>query len=180
MTYSSFTKKVAQLKKEFRNESEDILNKSSSKSLYGLDARQSLLKKNGPWNMNEWSFDHSILNFKNRRCGSTLIKVGMAGAWFGVHCEDSDAASVNYLHQGKPKHWFGVPNTKASKLEKILQKMTQDCKCPTVWKHKCFVLKEYLLKKHKIEYTKLVQEPGEFVFTLYGGYHWGVLTFVCL
>ncbi|XP_031637256.1 uncharacterized protein LOC116349798 [Contarinia nasturtii] len=45
--------------------------------------------------------------------------------------------------------------------------------CETVYRHKCFLVDENLLLKHHIKYTKLIQYPGEFIFTLYGAFHWG-------
>lgn len=38
---------------------------------------------------------------------------------------------------------------------------------------KCFILSPEILLKEDIEFTIVIQNPGEIIFTLYGAYHWG-------
>ena len=39
---------------------------------------------------------------------SSYLYFGMWRALFGVHCEDMNLFSINYLHFGKPKTWCAV------------------------------------------------------------------------
>lgn len=98
----------------------------------------------------------------------------MLFTWFCLHCEDSDLASVNYLHCGAPKNWICVPKSERTKFERALMDVIETkYECETVYRHKCFIVDEALLVKYGIKYSKIVQHPGEFIFTLYGAYHWG-------
>jgi hypothetical protein len=48
-----------------------------------------------------------------------------AGSWktmFGWHKEDYDLYSINYLHTGKNKFWYGIDLRDNSKFEKYMQR----------------------------------------------------------
>lgn len=149
--------------------------------IYAINIRDTLFCEDEPWNFDNFDFEHSIihgLSQQNLMDGiqKPYINIGMLYTWFAMHCEDSDLASVNYLHAGEPKYWLCVPKSEAEKMKTILidslnTKYHYDC--DTVYRHKCFIADEALLVQHGIKYTKLIQKPGEFVFTLYGAFHWG-------
>ncbi|CAN0306718.1 unnamed protein product, partial [Laminaria digitata] len=42
---------------------------------------------------------------------------------FCWHNEDHYLYSINYLHAGSPKRWYGVPGSMAEKFESIVQLM---------------------------------------------------------
>lgn len=42
------------------------------------------------------------------------------------HVEDHHLYSLNYLHWGDPKIWYGVPGSHASTLEKAMRKHLPD------------------------------------------------------
>lgn len=154
--------------------------KTSVQPIYGVDAEESLFEDDEPWNMNQFSLDHSIINDfspeipKIPGIHSTFVNIGMMSTWFCVHREDSELASVNYLHTGSPKYWYCVPAREKTKLEKLMMKILNPIyKCKTAYLHKCFILHPQLLVKEGIEFTRVIQYPGEMVFTLYGAYHWG-------
>lgn len=52
--------------------------------------------------------------------------VGMCFATFCWHNEDHWNYSINYLHLGEPKTWYGVPGIQAQKLEGVMQKLTPE------------------------------------------------------
>lgn len=148
--------------------------------VYAMDSEESLFESCS-WNMNEFSVDHSIINclvpddeLKMPGIHTTFVNIGMLHTWFCLHCEDSDIASVNFLHSGAPKHWYCVPAREGPKLEKMLMKLIDEkYECSTVYRHKSFLLPPEMLAKENIEFTKVIQNPGELIFTLYGAYHWG-------
>lgn len=165
----------------------DLLTRSQNKGrapnkqpVYAINIRDTLFHEDEQWNFNNFGYQHSIIHDhqQNSMNGiqNSYINVGMLYTWFCMHCEDSDLASVNYLHIGEPKYWICVPRREAPKLTKLVNDLLNTnykYSCPTVYRHKCFIVDEALLIKHGIKYTKLIQRAGEFVFTLYGAFHWG-------
>jgi [histone H3]-trimethyl-L-lysine9/36 demethylase len=82
-----------------------------SPPLYGADVPGSVMDQGIPWSLSELK---SILS-----CGlKNVVLSGIndpylyAGCWksmFGWHTEDYDLCSINYLHLGKPKFWYSLP-----------------------------------------------------------------------
>lgn len=48
-----------------------------------------------------------------------------------------------------------------------------DYECSTIYRHKIFIIPPEMLQVANIEFTKVIQYPGEIIITLYGAYHWG-------
>lgn len=46
--------------------------------------------------------------------------------WFKQHVEDHHLYSLNYMHLGDPKIWYGVPGNHASSLEAAMRKHLPD------------------------------------------------------
>jgi histone demethylase JARID1 len=58
---------------------------------------------------------------------SNLIAVVVILMFFFLqHVEDHHFYSLNYLHWGAPKIWYGVPSFAASKLEAVMKKHLPD------------------------------------------------------
>ncbi|CAH2216706.1 jg18288, partial [Pararge aegeria aegeria] len=49
------------------------------------------------------------------------LYVGMCFATFCWHNEDHWSYSINYLHWGEPKTWYGVPSSKAEQFEAAMK-----------------------------------------------------------
>ena len=47
------------------------------------------------------------------------LYVGMLFSSFCWHVEDHFAHSINYMHWGAPKTWYGVPGTQADAFEQV-------------------------------------------------------------
>lgn len=156
---------------------------SHKQPLYAINILDTLFDANEPWNFKNFGNAHSIIHGLKPDQQEFMdgiqrpyVNIGMLYTWFCMHCEDSDLASVNYLHSGAPKYWLCVARSEGQKLKKVFMDLLSSnykYKCETVYRHKCFIIDENFLSKHQIKYTKLVQNAGEFVFTLYGAYHWG-------
>ena len=45
-------------------------------------------------------------------------------AWYEQcnYCQDHWTPSINYLHWGEPKTWYGIPSKYAEKAEEIMRK----------------------------------------------------------
>lgn len=46
--------------------------------------------------------------------------------WLEQHVEDHHLYSLNYMHWGEPKIWYGVPGSHASALEGAMRKELPD------------------------------------------------------
>lgn len=145
--------------------------------VYGVDSEVSLFNDEEPWNMNNFTAKHSIINatkIKIPGIHTTFVNVGMAATFFAIHCEDSDLASMNILHFGAAKTWYCVPESEGPKLEKLLKDLLgNQFDCPTIVRHKCFLVPPSILFKYGIKFTKITQHAGEIIFTMYKAYHWG-------
>lgn len=52
---------------------------------------------------------------------SPMVYVAMLFSWFAWHVEDHDLHSLNYLHIGAGKTWYGVPKDAAAAFEEIVR-----------------------------------------------------------
>lgn len=153
----------------------------NSDPIYSTEWNESRIECDDEWNINKFTDKHSILNvnpISDRIPGvqSSYVMVGMEGTWFCIHREDSDIGSMNILLEGDPKIWYILPYKEAEKVEKIFKELLGDLQyemCPTVIRHKCFIIAPWIMQKHGIQFTKHIQHPGEIMFTLYGAYHFG-------
>lgn len=57
--------------------------------------------------------------------------VGMCFSAFCWHNEDHWTYSINYLHWGEPKIWYGVPGNEADKFEEAMQKVAPELFLPS-------------------------------------------------
>lgn len=128
------------------------------------------------------------------------LYLGMLLTSFGLHIEDSDLCSINYMHDGKPKVWYGIPFSEHDKLhrlaEKLFSSLAESAGCNFYIRHKTLMIPPSLLQANGIRFTRvrihclenmnelksflsqhslfqIVQYPGEFVISLSGGYHMG-------
>lgn len=96
-----------------------------------------------------------------------FVNVGSGNSEFAAHCEDGDVCSINFLHSGKNKHWYGVPYTETTKFEKLAQiyaeKMGQTCEM--FIRHKQLIIAPSVLRDHGIRFTR-VKKTIEDIFRL--------------
>ena len=113
-------------------------------------------------------------------------------ATFAWHVEDMDLFSINYIHFGAGKHWYAVPQARASALEQTMRGETigiptllllltisltghfpEPSRCPQFLRHKSYLASPMMLAKTSCRPNTLVQHAGEFVITFPRGYHAG-------
>uniref|UniRef100_A0A452Y7H6 JmjC domain-containing protein n=1 Tax=Aegilops tauschii subsp. strangulata TaxID=200361 RepID=A0A452Y7H6_AEGTS len=94
---------------------------------------------------------------------------------FCWHVEDHFLYSLNYMHFGEQKVWYGVPGENAVKLEDAMRR-----NLPRLFEEQPDLLHELVtqlspsvLKSEGIPVYRVVQNPGEFVLTLPRAYHSG-------
>ncbi|KAG5000056.1 hypothetical protein JHK87_021128 [Glycine soja] len=115
------------------------------------------------WNLN---------NFP-RLSGSALCFEGSDIS--GVHVEDHHLYSLNYLHWGDPKVWYGIPGSHAPGLEDAMRKHLPDLfeEQPNLLNELVTQLSPSVLKSEGVPVHRTVQHSGEFVVTFPRAYHCG-------
>lgn len=125
--------------------------------MYGADLPGSLFDKGVNWNLSELN---SVLTrgLEGPIVGVTnpYIYVGSWKAMFAWHREDLDLFSINYLHTGKPKCWYGVPSNEAEKFDQVARNLFPGAsqECPEFLRHKTYLIYPPILMKNKITVHK--------------------------
>lgn len=77
------------------------------------------------WNMRGVSrAKGSLLRFMKEEIPgvtSPMVYVAMMFSWFAWHVEDHDLHSLNYMHMGAGKTWYGVPRDAAVAFEEVVR-----------------------------------------------------------
>lgn len=87
--------------------------------------------------------------------------VGNMDTSFCFHTEDSDLCSINFHHGGKPKVWYGSPDTEREKLQLLAQKIAKSLNihCSQYIRHKRIMIPPSVLQRHKIKFTRVKISP---------------------
>ena len=97
---------------------------------------------------------------------------------FCWHKEDLDLYSINYMHFGRPKIWYCIPDSDGEKFERLCQFHFSDehSSCSEFLRHKTTQISPTTLKSAGIKYHKAVHNPGEFIVIFSKCYHMGFNT----
>ncbi|KXG21642.1 hypothetical protein SORBI_3009G090500, partial [Sorghum bicolor] len=131
------------------------------------------------WNLNNLPrLPDSVISFEDEDISGVVVPwlyVGMCFSSFCWHVEDHFLYSLNYMHFGEPKVWYGVPGGEAVKLEESMRK-----NLPKLFEEQPDLLHELVtqlspsvLKSEGVSVYRAVQKSGEFVLTLPRAYHSG-------
>lgn len=131
------------------------------------------------WNLNVFAKQPgSLLRFLNESIqGVTqpMMYIGMLFSTFCWHTEDNYLYSINYLHHGAPKTWYGIPAGSAEDFEKVMRNTVPELFEAN--KELLFLLITMLhpkiLVKSNIPVCHALQQCGEFIITLPKAYHAG-------
>lgn len=148
-----------------------------SSPLYGSDSPGTIFDPKCGWNLNEIQNPlKDGLNYVDMKgITSPYLYFGCWKSMFSFHKEDMDLHSINYMHFGKPKHWYGIPVHLKDKFELLLIKLFPEAykSCIEFHRHKTFLIHPAILVENGIEVYKCVQEVGDFVVTQGGSFHGG-------
>ncbi|KAH7937618.1 hypothetical protein HPB49_013660 [Dermacentor silvarum] len=144
---------------------------------YGADLHSEYM--NSGWNLNNLPVvDGSVLRHINADISGMKIPwmyVGMCFATFCWHNEDHWSYSINYLHWGEPKTWYGVPGGKAEVFEDAMR-----CAAPELFQAQPDLLHQLvtimnpnILQATGVPIYRTDQSAGEFVITFPRSYHAG-------
>ncbi|XP_024398635.1 putative lysine-specific demethylase JMJ16 isoform X2 [Physcomitrium patens] len=131
------------------------------------------------WNLNNIArYPGSMLSFEDGDISGVLVPwlyIGMCFSSFCWHVEDHHFYSLNYMHWGAPKIWYGVPGSAADKLEAAMKKHLPDLfsEQPDLLHKLVTQLSPSFLKPEGVPVYRLVQQPGDFVITFPNAYHSG-------
>ncbi|XP_029549584.1 lysine-specific demethylase 5B-B isoform X1 [Salmo trutta] len=131
------------------------------------------------WNLNNMPvIDSSVLTHVTADiCGMKLpwLYVGMCFSSFCWHIEDHWSYSINYLHWGEPKTWYGVPGYAAEKLEGVMKKLAPELfeSQPDLLHQLVTIMNPNTLMNHGVPIYRTNQCAGEFVITFPRAYHSG-------
>ncbi|KAG9445682.1 hypothetical protein H6P81_011810 [Aristolochia fimbriata] len=134
---------------------------------------------NSGWNLNNLSrLPGSLLAFESGDISGVQVPwlyVGMCFSSFCWHVEDHHFYSLNYMHWGAPKLWYGVPGKDALKLEEAMKMHLPDLfeEQPDLLHKLVTQLSPSVLKSDGVPVYRCVQNPREFVITFPRAYHAG-------
>ncbi|XP_077228038.1 lysine-specific demethylase JMJ705-like isoform X2 [Tasmannia lanceolata] len=134
------------------------------------------------WNMRGVSrAKGSLLRFMKEEIPgvtSPMLYIAMLFSWFAWHVEDHELHSLNYLHLGAAKTWYGVPRDAVVAFEEVVRvhgyggEVNPLVTFATLGE-KTTVMSPEVLIGAGIPCCRLVQNAGEFVVTFPGAYHSG-------
>jgi len=94
---------------------------------------------------------------------------------FGWHKEDLDLYSINYLHTGKSKFWYGIDLRDNQKFEMFMRSMFPDNYklCSEFIRHKTTLVHPNVLLGAGIRLVKSEHKKNEFMISRAAAYHSG-------
>ncbi|KAK6915342.1 JmjN domain [Dillenia turbinata] len=131
------------------------------------------------WNLNNIPrLPGSVLSYESSDISGVLVPwlyIGMCFSSFCWHVEDHHLYSLNYMHWGAPKMWYGVPGKDAVKFESAMRKHLPDLfeEQPDLLHKLVTQMSPSMLKSEGVPVYRCVQKAGEFVLTFPQAYHSG-------
>ena len=103
------------------------------------------------------------------------LYVGMCFSTFCWHTEDHWTPSINYLHWGEPKTWYGIPAEYAERAETVMRNSAKELFSgqPDLLHHIVTTMNPMILQAHGIPVFRADQHAGEFMVTFPRAYHAG-------
>ncbi|ALC38767.1 lid [Drosophila busckii] len=131
------------------------------------------------WNLNNLPLlEDSILGHINADISgmnAPWMYVGMCFAAFCWHNEDHWSYSINYLHWGEPKTWYGVPGSCAEQFEETMKRAAPElfASQPDLLHQLVTIMNPNILMNNGVPVYRTDQHAGEFVITFPRAYHAG-------
>ncbi|KAG0231496.1 hypothetical protein BGW42_000202 [Actinomortierella wolfii] len=103
------------------------------------------------------------------------LYVGMCFSTFCWHNEDHYTYSINYMHWGETKTWYGIPSSDALKFEETMRQAVPELfeQQPDLLFQLVTMLSPERLVANGVKVLALDQRPGQFVVTFPQAYHAG-------
>ncbi|KAG8509040.1 Lysine-specific demethylase 5A [Galemys pyrenaicus] len=113
----------------------DISSKDFGSGFPVKDSRRKMLPEEEEYALSGWNLNNmpvleqSVLAHINVDISGMKVPwlyVGMCFSSFCWHIEDHWSYSINYLHWGEPKTWYGVPSHAAEQLEEVMRELAPE------------------------------------------------------
>jgi len=132
------------------------------------------------WNVNNLSNATFLHHINEGVAGVTrpMLYVGMLFTNFCWHIEDNYLYSVNYVHTGKPKLWYGIPASSAEKFEQTMKTKLPELfqRHPNLLHLLITQLSPRTLVEYGVPVYTALQSAGQFIVTCPRAYHAGFNT----
>ncbi|ENN74310.1 lysine-specific demethylase lid isoform X3 [Dendroctonus ponderosae] len=131
------------------------------------------------WNLNNLPvLEGSVLGYINADISGMKVPwmyVGMCFSTFCWHNEDHWSYSINYLHWGEAKTWYGVPGSKAEAFEETMKSAAPELfhSQPDLLHQLVTIMNPNILMNAGVPVFRTDQHAGEFVVTFPRAYHAG-------
>ncbi|KAJ3106526.1 hypothetical protein HDU97_006119 [Phlyctochytrium planicorne] len=131
------------------------------------------------WNLNNMPVlpESLFCHIRNDISGIMIpwLYVGMVFSTFCWHTEDHYTYSVNYMHWGETKTWYGIPASHADRFEQTMRRTVPELfqTTPDLLFHLTTMLSPGVLSNDLVDVFALDQRAGEFVVTFPRAYHAG-------
>jgi histone demethylase JARID1 len=131
------------------------------------------------WNLNNLPrLDGSLLQYVEGDITGILkpwLYVGMCFSSFCWHTEDHYFASINYVHWGEPKTWYGVPGSHADAFEMTAKELAPELfeVRPDILTGIVTMFNPFDMLARGVPVYRTTQSAGEFVLTFPRAYHGG-------
>lgn len=135
----------------------DSENECGRVPIYAIDNEISLFPSNyTTWNLNKFQGGSILSGEEMKGINTSYTNYGMYQTCFPMHVEDSNLASLNILHHGAPKTWYGVPASMATKLENIAKDdISKESGCDLFIRHKSLLYPPSVLRENGVDFGKV-------------------------
>uniref|UniRef100_F1KQT2 [histone H3]-trimethyl-L-lysine(4) demethylase n=1 Tax=Ascaris suum TaxID=6253 RepID=F1KQT2_ASCSU len=143
------------------------------------DAKEREYYAKHPWNLNNMPIlKESVLSHIESGISGMMVPwvyIGMCFSAFCWHTEDHWTYSVNYMHWGERKIWYGVSGLDGAHFDDVVKGLVPDLfeKQPDLLHHMTTTVNPAVLLHKGVNVYTVHQEPGEFVITFPRSYHAG-------
>lgn len=131
------------------------------------------------WNLNNLPvLEGSVLGHISANISGMKVPwmyVGMCFSTFCWHNEDHWSYSINYLHWGEAKTWYGVPGSSAEQFEEVMYSAVPELfvSQPDLLHQLVTIMNPNIFMNHNVPICRTDQQAGEFVITFPRAYHAG-------
>ena len=147
-------------------------------------SNMNLTEEDRPYAVSEWNLNNlpvvpnSILKHIDMNISGMKVPwlyVGMCFSTFCWHVEDHWTPSINFLHWGEPKTWYGIPASFAEKAENVMCQSAPELfqAQPDLLHHIVTTMNPNVLQAHGVPVYRMDQHAGEFIITFSRAYHAG-------
>lgn len=145
-------------------------NISTVQPLYWIASQSFFKEDSAGWNLSKFTGAQSVIHAlpKNEWFDGIQTEYsyfGMFGTSFAWHREDRNLCSINYVHAGDPKLWYGIAQDDTVRFENIIQAEVEKLSlaerkrsrlnCSSIIRHKIAHAPPSFLKENNIPFGKV-------------------------